>query len=63
MGAVKTEGQGTPQTDNGQSSSLDDDFARQLQLGMQDLLGEIQDSVCSLYVFKDRIPKAPVFLG
>lgn len=24
---------------------LDDDFARQLQLGMQDLLGEMQDSV------------------
>ncbi|KAH8144556.1 uncharacterized protein LAJ45_11453 [Morchella importuna] len=44
MRAVKTEGQGAPQTDNGQPSSLDDDFARQLQLGMQDLLGEIQDS-------------------
>lgn len=26
--------------------SLDDDFARQLQVGMQDLLGEMQDSVC-----------------
>lgn len=45
---AEVEGQG----DNGQSTgSLDDDFARQLQLGMQDLLGEIQDSVCDVPVF------------
>ena len=36
-----------PSNDNSGPSlgSLDDDFARQLQLGMQDLLGEMQDSV------------------
>lgn len=35
--------QGVPKYDS--AASVDDDFARQLQLGMQDLLGEIQDSV------------------
>lgn len=40
---AKAGGQGVPKGDS--TGSLDDDFARQLQLGMQDLLGEIQDSV------------------
>lgn len=41
--------QGAPKYES--AESLDDDFARQLQLGMQDLLGEIQDSVRNLSSF------------
>lgn len=50
--------QGAPKYDS--AGSVDDDFARQLQLGMQDLLGEIQDSVRSLSGFPEhRLSKSP----
>lgn len=53
---AKAAAQGVPKYDS--AGSLDDDFARQLQLGMQDLLGEIQDSVCNLSVFSNhRLPR------
>lgn len=56
---IKAGVQGTPKHDS--AGSLDDDFARQLQLGMQDLLGEIQDSVRNLFRFLITVyPGRPV---
>lgn len=50
--------QGAPKYDS--AASVDDDFARQLQLGMQDLLGEIQDSVRGRSEFPDHsLSKSP----